>query len=174
MSALGRKRTLSSSLPCGASLTKNSGTPGIGESSAVLSERAMYLVEAQKLDEVAARRRRTPRLNVQCRARILIGNRHYAGYLLNISPAGAKLRTVTLIRRVGRVVLTLPDLPPMHCHLRWNDGYNAGVEFAQPLPHRQFRIWADARSEACGRANLLPAATAYLAEAAAHQPEPDC
>jgi hypothetical protein len=35
----------------------------------------------------------------------VIGSRHYAGYLHNISRGGAKLRTITPIRKVGAVLL---------------------------------------------------------------------
>lgn len=43
--------------------------------------------------------------------RIRIGNRHFAGYLHNFSMEGAKLGTVSSIRKIGRVYLALPDLP---------------------------------------------------------------
>lgn len=103
----------------------------------------MYLVKPHTHGDALPERRKHSRCSLQCRARIVIGNRHYAGYIHDISPAGAKLRTITLIRRVGAVVLTLPDLSPLHCRLRWTDGYNAGVEFVQPLSPREFADWAE-------------------------------
>ena len=90
--------------------------------------------------------RKSHRFDLECRARILIGTRHYAGYLHNISPVGAKLRTISLIRRLGTVTLTLPDLRPIVCELRWNDGYNAGVEFSERLDERAFAEWILGRS----------------------------
>lgn len=92
-------------------------------------------------------RRRFPRLEIQCRARILIGKRQYSGYLHNISQRGAKLRTITPIHRPGKVLLTLPDLPPLRCELRWTDSYNAGVSFELPLPREDLLSWAKTRSE---------------------------
>lgn len=101
----------------------------------------MYLDHAQFEEAVALGRRVSLRKEIQCRARIRIGNRCYAGYIHNISPEGAKLRTVSHIRRPGRVVLTLPDLPPLMCELRWHDAYNAGVQFEIPLPKPILRRW---------------------------------
>ena len=91
-------------------------------------------------------RRRTARYDVQCRARIVIAKRHYAGYLHNISQHGAKLRTITPIRRLGEVLLRLPDLPPIRCQLRWTDAYNAGVEFELALSPADLLRWTQGRS----------------------------
>ena len=82
---------------------------------------------------------------MQCRARILIGNRHYAGYIHNISEGGAKLRTVSSIRKLGKVVLRLPDLPPLKCQLSWSDAYHAGVAFECRLTRAQLREWVQGR-----------------------------
>jgi hypothetical protein len=105
----------------------------------------MYLQEVQ-VSSAAKCRRKSQRHSIQCRAKIQIGKRHYTGYIHNISRAGAKLRTITPIRRVGPVVLTLPDLPPIRCELRWTDSYNAGVQFARALRSAEFAAWAEARS----------------------------
>jgi hypothetical protein len=91
-------------------------------------------------------RRQFPRFEVECRARIRIGKRQYAGYLHNISQGGAKLRTITPIHRVGSVVLTLPDLPPLRCNLRWKDSYNAGVMFGTLLSEEELSRWTKSRT----------------------------
>lgn len=98
-------------------------------------------------DKIAAtRRRRYRRLEIQCRARIRIGNRHYAGYLDNISQGGARLRTFSEIRDLGTVYLRVPDLPPLRCELRWTDSRTAGVSFAVPLSEMELLRWARTRS----------------------------
>ena len=94
----------------------------------------------------ATRRRRYQRLQIQCRARIRIGNRHYAGYLDNISQGGARLRTFSAIRDLGTVYLRVPDLPPLRCELRWTDSFTAGVAFAVPLSDAELLRWARTRS----------------------------
>jgi hypothetical protein len=91
-------------------------------------------------------RRRFPRYAVQCRARIIIGRRQYAGYVQDVSEGGARLRTVTSIRKLGNVVLRLPDLPPLNCRLRWTDAYHAGVVFERRLTKAQLRQWIQTRA----------------------------
>lgn len=91
-------------------------------------------------------RRQFPRYDVQCRARIRVGKRQYAGYIHNISQGGARLRTISPIRRVGEVILRLPDLPPLRCQLRWTNAYNAGVSFHLDLSLSELSKWAETRS----------------------------
>lgn len=90
--------------------------------------------------------RQFPRWDIQCRARIRIGTRQYMGYLHNISQGGAKLRTLSSIRKLGNVILSLPDLPPLHCQLRWTDSFNAGVSFEMTVPQADLCRWAQTRS----------------------------
>lgn len=106
----------------------------------------MYVANLQ-VSTPPKQRRKFPRIEVQCRARIHIGMRHYAGYLHNIGQGGAKLRTISPIRRPGKVILRLPDLPPLSCELRWTDSYNAGVAFEVALPRKTLSEWAKGRSE---------------------------
>lgn len=112
----------------------------------VRGESWMYLQEQSPSVELQPQRRRHPRVQVQCRARIHIGPRHYAGYLDNISVGGARLRTISPIRRVGEINLRLPDLPAMRCRLCWTDAYHAGVEFEVPLQSRQLSFWLSSRA----------------------------
>src|SRR6478609_8514626 len=111
----------------------------------------MYLSDPSERVEPLLQRRRFSRLEIQCRARIRIGDRQYAGYIHNISRGGAKLRTITPIRRLGTVVLRLPDLPPLRCRLCWTDAYHAGVTFESPLsaselPRTWQPVWRNAAS----------------------------
>ena len=105
----------------------------------------MSLAESQTSCTPRGDRRTYPRLAIQCRARIVIGSRHYAGYLHNISRGGAKLRTITPIRKFGAVLLRLPDLPPLRCQLKWSDSYNAGVAFECALTRSAIATWARGR-----------------------------
>lgn len=93
----------------------------------------MYLAGSISHRELPTQRRQFRRYEVQCRARIRIGMRHYAGYLHNVSLAGAKLRTITPIRRLGVLILRLPDLPPFRRRLRWSDAYHAGGVLRRPI-----------------------------------------
>jgi hypothetical protein len=106
----------------------------------------MHQSDPKTWSKADPRRRRFKRLEIQCRARIRIGKRQYAGYLHNISQGGAKLRTISPIGRLGNVILRLPDLPPLKCRLRWTNAYNAGVSFELPLTRSEFVEWTEARS----------------------------
>jgi hypothetical protein len=106
----------------------------------------MHVAGSKTVEDAHPQRRRAPRYAVQCRARIRIGTRQYAGYIHNISEGGAKLRTITPIHRTGRVILRLPDLPPLRCELCWKDSYNAGVAFELRLPPGELSRWLQARS----------------------------
>ena len=108
----------------------------------------MYLSDSMVRPQRVRQRRRFPRLEVQCPARILIGTRQYAGYIHNIGQGGAKLTTLSPIRKLGKVILRLPDLPPLRCQLRWTDPYNAGVAFELRLPREELLRWARERSSA--------------------------
>ena len=108
----------------------------------------MYLSDSIARPQRVRQRRQFARLEVQCRARIRIGTRQYAGYIHNISQGGAKLRTLSPIRKLGKVILRLPDLPPLRCQLRWTDPYNAGVAFELRLPREELLRWARERSSA--------------------------
>ncbi|HET6535097.1 MAG TPA: PilZ domain-containing protein [Sphingomicrobium sp.] len=111
-----------------------------------MREQSALHASQQAIAPVPRQRRRFPRYDVQCRARIVIGNRHYAGYLHNISEGGARLRTITPIRKLGSVLLRLPDLPPLRCRLRWTDSYNAGVAFELALARAELLRWTRGRS----------------------------
>jgi hypothetical protein len=90
-------------------------------------------------------RRRSPRLNLRCRARIRIGKREYAGYIEDISSEGAKVRTLTRIDRVGPVCLIIPDLPPMRGHIRWMEPHGGGVCFSMSVCASVLAEWARSR-----------------------------
>ena len=108
----------------------------------------MYLSDSIVRPQRVRQRRQFARLEVQCPARIRIGTRQYAGYIHNISQGGAKLTTLSPIRKLGKVILRLPDLPPLRCQLRWTDPYNAGVAFELRLPLEELLRWARERSSA--------------------------
>ena len=106
----------------------------------------MFLSHAFKEARPVRQRRRYSRYAVQCRARILIGKRQYAGYIQDISEGGARLRTVSSIRKLGTVLLRLPDLPLIKCQLSWTDAYHAGVVFERRLTKAELRQWVQNRA----------------------------
>lgn len=123
----------------------------------------MFHSDPETWAKVHPQRREFPRFQILCRARIRIGNRQYAGYLHNISQGGAKLRTLTPIRRLGNVILRLPDLPALRCQLRWTDSYNAGVSFELSLAPQMLSDWARTRSTSSELNNVAEAEIIELA-----------
>jgi hypothetical protein len=85
------------------------------------------------------------RLSVDARARIRIGKRAYAGYIENISEGGARIVTLTPIRGVGPVTVTVPDLEPLRGELRWIDGCVGGVQFVLKLERDVLNRWLSLR-----------------------------
>lgn len=81
------------------------------------------------------------RLTMRCPARVRIGNRQYAAYLENISEGGAKLRTLSPIVDSGKVILQLPDLPPLRGELRWADVTQGGIAFTFLGPSQALQGW---------------------------------
>ena len=114
----------------------------------------MHLSGPRLNDGTAFRRRKFHRHEVRCRARIIIGARHYAGYLDNISLGGARFRTISPIGKAGKVLLELPDLPPLRCRLRWSDSHTAGVAFELLLPAPTLSDWLRGRSATAFRRDV--------------------
>jgi hypothetical protein len=125
----------------------------------------MSLTEMHTDGRASVQRRRYLRNAVQCRARIHVGLRHYAGYVHDISRGGAKLRMITPIRRLGNVILRLPDLPPLRCHLEWTDSYNAGLSFELALSASELSAWIRSRKDEARPLLPLDALIDELAEA---------
>jgi hypothetical protein len=73
--------------------------------------------------------RRFERRPVRCPIRVRIGNRQYAGYLDNASTGGVKVSTACPIVPADKVIVQIPDLPPLRGVLRWVGEREAGVAF---------------------------------------------
>jgi len=128
----------------------------------LVSEHAVLISHPFQTQPVRQRRRH-PRYAVQCRARIIIGKRQYAGYIQDVSEGGARLRTVTSIRKLGNVILRLPDLPPLKCRLCWTNAYHAGVVFERKLTKADLRKWVQGRA-AFLELNIGPEAECEISE----------
>ena len=105
----------------------------------------MFLAEPQTSCTPGGDRRGNARRDIQCRARIIIGTRHYAGYLHNPSRGRAKMTAITPTRNLGAVLLRLPDLPPLNCQLKRTDSYTGGVAFECALSRSRISYWAQAQ-----------------------------
>lgn len=102
-------------------------------------------MSAAQLKQPAESRRKSPRLNLRCRARIRVGNREYAGYVEDISTGGARIRTLTPVRGTGPVRLIIPDLPPIRGEIRWIEPQGGGVCFSMSVCGTVLAEWARSR-----------------------------
>ena len=94
--------------------------------------------------------RRFERHEVRCPVRVRIGNRQYAAYLDNASEGGVKVSTGSRIIPADKVVLQIPDLPPIKGELRWSSGREAGVAFPLVDGLAPIAQWLARRSAAPG------------------------
>ena len=92
------------------------------------------------------RPRRFERKPVRCPVRVRIGNRQYAAYLDNASDGGVKLSTACRIVPADKVVLQIPDLPPLRGELRWASEREAGVAFPLVDGHNPITEWLAGRA----------------------------
>ena len=90
--------------------------------------------------------RQVPRLDVRCPARIRIARRQYAGFIDNLSEAGAHFITVSPIRESGPVILHLPDLPPIKAEICWTKPTEGGIQFCRILDLSTLTAWVASRN----------------------------
>lgn len=94
--------------------------------------------------------RRFERHAVRCPVRVRIGNRQYAAYLDNASDGGVKLSTGCRIVPADKVIVQIPDLPPIRGELRWVSEREAGVAFPLVDGIAPIGEWLERRSLAGG------------------------
>jgi hypothetical protein len=97
------------------------------------------------------KRRALPRITVDCAGRLSNGLRSVEVMLRDISQGGASLEGRAHAGSLGKVELSLPDLPPIAGVVRWISGPNLGVSFNECLAFETLARWIQARREGLGR-----------------------
>jgi len=98
------------------------------------------------------KRRALPRIAVHCAGRLSNGLHSVEVMLRDISQGGASLESGAHAVSLGKVELSLPDLPPIAGVVRWISGPNFGVSFNECLAFETLARWIQARREGLGRA----------------------
>ena len=97
-----------------------------------------------------ARRRSTPRINVEASACLRTGGRILHASVLDISSMGVRIRTSSPLVRGDRAIITLSDLPAVDGYVRWSSDGEAGLVFETPIPMQVIAHWLEGRSQLAG------------------------
>jgi hypothetical protein len=121
-----------------------------GERRAELRSRAPIDIAAILADPsllASAGRRALPRVAVESRARIDIGNHRITAHVRDISTDGIRIFTEELLSIGDEVRVVLKGLDrPLPGVVRWCSDDHAGVEFVQRLPISRLNAWLAAQS----------------------------
>jgi hypothetical protein len=88
-------------------------------------------------------RRRMPRTIIETRGTLQIGHVGYQAHLLDISPVGARVRTIKPLDFPGPATLRLPKLPLLPSRICWLDEKDAGLTFNVPIEMRTLEDWLE-------------------------------
>lgn len=91
------------------------------------------------------KRPRLPRLNLNCPATVREGAQLSPVRVRDISPRGARVELRSSLASGTQIVLTLPDLAPIHGVVRWARDGEAGLLFNESLPLEMLARWIDER-----------------------------
>jgi PilZ domain len=109
-------------------------------------------VLASRWSTRAEKRRALPRITLDCGGQLSNGLRSVDVMLRDISQGGASLESQGRAAGLGKVQLSLPDLPPIAGVVRWTSGASLGVSFDQCLAFETLARWIQARREGLGLA----------------------
>lgn len=104
-------------------------------------------VLASRWSPKSIKRRALPRILVDCAGQLSNGLRSIEVRLRDISQGGASLVSEARLSGLGKVRLSLPDLPPIAGVVRWSSGASLGVSFNECLAFETLARWIQARRE---------------------------
>lgn len=87
---------------------------------------------------------RPPRLPLECKGKLLIGNRTLAVEVQDVSQRGIKIRT-SFILPGDELYVEISGLEQRKAVVRWTREYVAGLHFVHPLSFEQLARWAVAQ-----------------------------
>ncbi|RIX27075.1 PilZ domain-containing protein [Sphingomonas edaphi] len=92
-------------------------------------------------------RPRPPRLEVNCKANIKLGDRYYTVDVHDISLGGLKVEPIEEYCLGKKVVVVVESLRPVRGEVRWFADRKAGIVFDQPLTFEELAEWVGKRLE---------------------------
>jgi hypothetical protein len=103
---------------------------------------------ARNLVSQPGERRRMPRVEVSCPARLEIGSRNLLATVRDISQGGAKIESPIPLEVDREIVLSPERLQPLTGRTVWVDGCIAGVSFEPELDWQALMPWLRSRRDA--------------------------
>ena len=92
-----------------------------------------------------SKRRTLPRIPVNCRGQLSDGLRFIDIMLRDISQGGASVEASAPISLMSKIVLILPNLPPLMGVVRWNGENTFGISFNECIAFECLARWIHAR-----------------------------
>jgi hypothetical protein len=92
-------------------------------------------------------RPRPPRLEVDCKANVKVGNKYYTVDVHDISLGGMKVVPIEEYCLGKKVVVVVESLRPVRGEVRWFSDRKAGIVFEQPLKFEELAEWIGKRLE---------------------------
>ena len=92
-------------------------------------------------------RPRPPRLRVQCKASVRVGQTYYNCDIHDISLAGMKIEPIEEYCLGKKVVVVVESLRPINGEVRWFNERKAGIVFDKPLTFEELAEWVGKRLE---------------------------
>lgn len=92
-------------------------------------------------------RPRPPRLEVNCKANVKLGDRYYTVDVHDISLGGLKVEPIDEYCLGKAVVVVIESLRPIRGEVRWFNERKVGIVFDQPLKFEELAEWVGKRLE---------------------------
>lgn len=92
-------------------------------------------------------RPRPPRLEVDCRANVKLGDKYYNVDVHDISMGGLKVEPIDEYCLGKSVIVVVESLRPVRGEVRWFADRKAGIVFDQPLAFEELAEWVGKRLE---------------------------
>jgi hypothetical protein len=102
---------------------------------------------ARNLVSQPGERRRMPRVEVSCAARLDTGSRNQLVKVRDIAQGGAKIESPFPLAVEDKVVLSPEGLEPLSAVVRWTKGCIAGLAFEPELKWQELMPWLRARRD---------------------------
>jgi hypothetical protein len=91
-------------------------------------------------------RARSPRVEIEARARLRVGARYHRVTIRDLSQGGVKVEMDELPATGEEVVVTIEGLEPVKGVVRWQTESCAGISFNQPIPFTALTRWLGIRT----------------------------